>query len=464
MLRGGHHKHVALIAYLAIITLPSACSAFWMRFIWKNGLTDPDGIADASFSITQYTQTGEQPQSLSDTLKFPQGAMQCQLMQELAPHEHGPQDPVPGIIGVLDSPRAGLQVQYLFFFEDEVCGMTPSMFLRLEPSKDNKGTTGNYYSINLLNDAVPVFKSWKQADDDDPIDRKIIEAWSRPVRADRSTPPSRAYINIAERDMGSNLRWKHVINDEKALPTTLLRDDKQIETLLGYRLIQALGTWLQNEQKYRKEQEELDIDFGSEGFNFVPMNRFTLSAQRVAAYMVQEEYERLGLPVPRIKTQPDDGLNRGIRRQPDLQTTVNSNSQPTIIEENEADSDTLANIPIDVGGQQPDNQYQLRSSSLAPQQEENRGGRNHPVDRISPPLGMNARYPIFNPPRIPHRQYSGNTLPQFQQPQHNYNYNPSAPPQNVNYNPLSRQYGPNNNQQGSKPQDRSDSTLRRNPG
>ncbi|KAK6331421.1 hypothetical protein TWF730_004502 [Orbilia blumenaviensis] len=334
---------ITLIAVVATGIFPGA-SAFWMRFIWKNGLVGPRAVFEGSSGLVLYLLTGETP-LLSDTFKFPEGATQCQLMQDLTVDNHGPADPIPGMIGIVDSPRVGLKVEYLLFFEDEVCGTRPAMFLKLRASRENQSPTGNYYFVNILDHAVPAVKSWKQADPDDPIDRGVIETWDPSAQRNRErTHPSRLFVNIAEQ--GGFMRWKHLISDEKLGPSTVLKNDSQIEGSLGAHLMQPFAVWLKKEEEYEKQQSELNTDFGSEDFNFIPTNDFTLGSQRIGAYMIQEEYRRLGLPVPQIKAQT--GQAPESRQRPDQPAstdsqTITQNAQTVVLPEQEVPQQ--ANLP-----------------------------------------------------------------------------------------------------------------------
>ncbi|KAK6342444.1 hypothetical protein TWF718_007845 [Orbilia javanica] len=429
MLRRGCKKHIALAAYLAVAILPNTCNAFWMRFIWKNDLIGPNAIYDGTSALILYTLAGEAP-ILSPTLKFPEGATECRLVQELSPKESGPSEPLPGIIGIMDSSRAGRKVEYLSFFEDEVCGTNPTLFIRLEPSKDNRGTSGNFYFVNLLNHGVLPVKSWKQADPDDLIDRRIIETWGRPRQDPSQMNPSRVTINIPDPDLAGTMRWRYAVVDEKIQPSTLLKSDDQIGQQLGTQLVQRFAQWLGDEEKYRKKQEDLNLDFGSEDFNFVPGE--ALGSQRVAAYMVQEEYKRLGLPVPSIRPQQDQGFSRGPRRQSVMQNSDAANTRSGTTRSDESNTNTNPSNLAANGEQRSDSQGQRRVSSA----EGNRRDWTYPVDRVSSQAGMNFQYPSYDQAGLQQTQYS--------------NYDPSGP-QGYN-NPLGRTDPPNNNQRGSESQ------------
>ncbi|KAK6503762.1 hypothetical protein TWF481_008768 [Arthrobotrys musiformis] len=431
MLRQGLPKQIGLIAYLAItiLTFPNASSAFWLRFIWKNGLIGPDATYEASSGLILYLLTGTAP-LLSDTFKFPQGAVQCQTMQDLAPRDYDPPDPIPGMIGILDSsPRTGRKVEYLFFFDDEVCGTAPSMTIRLEPSERNRGTSGNFYFINLLDHAVPPVKSWKQADPDDPIDQRVIRAFGRSEQTNQ-VHPSRLVVNMMDPTMAGSMRWRYVMRDERVEPGILLRDDAEIETTLGSNLIQPLGAWVKREEAYRKQQEGLNVDFGSEDFNFVPTEDFTLSSQRVAAYMVQEEHERLGLPVPRIRRQREQET----RRRPSQQTVEQTTGVDTQAHrQEEPNTNQPANVPMNTN-EQPSGagQSNVNWPGWAPS--------DYPVDRVSELAGINPQ-PVYDPYAF--QQYNPSN-PYGSQQMQQYNYGPSGSQLNLGNNQV--QQPPNNNQ------------------
>ncbi|KAK6515822.1 hypothetical protein TWF281_004414 [Arthrobotrys megalospora] len=281
---------IALIASLAIGILPSV-GAFWLRFLWKNELSGPNGVHEGNAGLTLYLLTGNAP-LLSKTHKFPVGTPECQLMQDFVPN--GPQDPVPGMISILNAPRAGRKVDYLFFFEDEVCGTTPALFIKLEPPRGEESTSGNSYVINLLDNAIPAMKSWKQGDLDDPIDRGIVGRWDKPEQRDPEHP-SIVSVNMHIPSQESGRRLEGVVRGAKIEPSTFSsQTDVRIESFMGAQLMVLFGHWLKNEELFRKQQEQLDIDFGSEGFNFIPNDDFSLGADEVADHMVREESRRVG--------------------------------------------------------------------------------------------------------------------------------------------------------------------------
>ncbi|KAK6527666.1 hypothetical protein TWF694_004646 [Orbilia ellipsospora] len=272
-----------LTTTLGVILVPEI-DAFWMKILWKNG---PDGqtVIDNDFTDLNHPN----PAKISKTLTYPTGAYKCSLLSELAT-PGGPEDPIPGIFTIANSPVLGVDADYLFFYENEKCDRAPAAMLRLLVPPEKKSEGGNIWFFDLMDRAFPQFKSWKQLDPKNSIDKKILE-WLRESEKDRIKSHSAGYFWMTVPSQGGNMRWGSVVKTI-AIPLQAIKnsDPYKVSRSLARGLKQSYEGWWARESEHIQEQANLNTDFSSVDFNFRPTDYLT--GDKVPTYMADMAMER----------------------------------------------------------------------------------------------------------------------------------------------------------------------------
>ncbi|KAK6355508.1 hypothetical protein TWF696_004607 [Orbilia brochopaga] len=268
-----------VIASFTIVTV----DAFWMRILWKNG-------ENGQAVIDNFNDENPDPYKVSPTGRYPDGAYECSSLQSLTGLA-GPEDPVPGIISVINSPRLGVYVHYLLFYENANCSNGPTMVLKFMLPASMANPSGDAFIFDFMERTLPPFRSWKQANPHNKMDKVIVRAFDSTLDS-TSWPDHQSLMMLYIPDQGGIMRWRSIVDVTPAQPEYILTaSDETIEASLARSLKNAYSDWWTREQAYQAEQAALNTDFASEEFNFV-VQPFPMVGEKISSLMVGFEFIR----------------------------------------------------------------------------------------------------------------------------------------------------------------------------
>ncbi|KAF3928762.1 hypothetical protein ABW21_db0201323 [Orbilia brochopaga] len=290
-MRPHNWPNILSIASLIALSLRPV-NSFWMRILWKNGANGQAVLDDFNDEIPD-------PSKFSLTGRYSDGAYECSSLQSLTEFG-GPEDPAPGIISVINSPRLGVYVHYLFFYENDDCGISPTMILKFLPPLSKVTPDGDTFVFDLMDRGLPPFRSWKQANPRNKLDKALVQAFdAESSNIVRSSNPSCMLLYIP--DQGGVMRWRSIVNIEPAQPQNFLAtSDSTVEKSLARSLQTAYAKWWTKEQAYQAKQANLNTDLGSKDFNFIAQP-LPMAREKVASYMMGYELVREHSEDPRAQ-------------------------------------------------------------------------------------------------------------------------------------------------------------------
>ncbi|KAF3917546.1 hypothetical protein AA313_de0201662 [Arthrobotrys entomopaga] len=270
------HTFNFLATALTVGVLPGT-NAFWMKILWKNG-ENGQSVIDNDFANLNHPN----PAKISRTLTYPKGAYKCGLVSELA-IPGGPTDPIPGIITIANSKPLGTDADYILFWDNDSCDKAPAAMLRPLVPADKQSEGGHVWFFDLMDRGFPQFKRWRQLDPQNAVDKKIAN-WLENTDKQSAFPNSSGYFWMTVPSQGGNMRWGSIVRVIPIPPQAMKNADPyKVSRTLTRGLKESYEGWWAKESVYLQEQANLNTDFGSPDFNFVPKHYIT--GDKVPSYM-----------------------------------------------------------------------------------------------------------------------------------------------------------------------------------
>ncbi|EPS38486.1 hypothetical protein H072_7768 [Dactylellina haptotyla CBS 200.50] len=279
-----------LTAVLTASLLPSA-DAFWIRYLWKN---PPNGEE----VYTHFDQFIPDARKVSDALQYRTNTPECGSLTALGvtTNGKGPTDPSPGIITIINSPELGIDLDYIFYYEDENCQGDPTLMLQLKVPKE-KSDGGYIYVFDFMDQWFPELKAWRRPTLNNLKDRNIMSLFKpSPAGWDNPDVEDAGIVIVDLPEQGGMRRWKSTVS-VMGIPLKSIQGapKDKIAKFMARALRGAYGDWLEREKAYITEQENLNTDFGSEGFNFIPNfhtldNRISEDMKTMARQRFEDNY------------------------------------------------------------------------------------------------------------------------------------------------------------------------------
>ncbi|EWC46068.1 hypothetical protein DRE_04642 [Drechslerella stenobrocha 248] len=391
------------------IALVSPLDAFSIRVFWKNGQNDQS-------VLDNFDAAKPDPLKFSRTIPYPSGKYDCSLVQFWA-RPSGPVQPVPGILNILNSPKAGVAAHYLFFYESSNCSPFPIMFVKAAQPPDMESKAGSQFIFNLMDTVLPNIRSWREANTASEDDMALIRAYDPAANTNDAEWNHSSAVVVYVPDQGGIWRLRSVAKVVPADPTAMLEGtEAAMSQMMAEALHAEYAEWWGLEQAYQTEQAALDTDITSPGFNFDP-TAFPMGQGKIAMLMLGYEFIR---------------LNEGDPRAQELEALINEVGEIGAREQAQADNVDPVNIhnhPASRGLRALNEKLESLDLILPPKESsaieiEEEGG--NPLLRVGQGIGAGQNAGMGHI-----YQSSPFVLPQMQHPQFN--------PMQARYNPANTQ-------------------------